>query len=90
MVFKILSDQSRVSRTDRPQLFEPPGGLVWAPIMGGCGGLGLRCPDGGRPEADRSREGRKLGGVVHGAAVAKATVGPPRIVVDAEVLDDDP
>ena len=29
-------------------------------------------------------------GVVHRAAVAKPTVRPPRIVVDAEVLDDDP
>jgi hypothetical protein len=58
--------------------------------MGWWSGLGLCIPDGERPKADRIRGCMKLGGVVHWAAVAKPTVWPASIVVDAEVLDDDP
>jgi hypothetical protein len=50
----------------------------------------LRIPDGGRPKADWSRGCRKVGDVVHGAAVAKPTVWPAGVVVAVEVLDDDP
>ena len=40
----------------------------------------------GRPESGSS----KLGGVVHGTAITKPTMGSACIVVDAEVLNDDP
>jgi len=55
--------------------------------MGWSGRSGLDCPGGGRPEADRSRDRRQLGGVVRKSAVSTLSVRPPRIVVDAEVLD---
>ena len=53
-------------------------------------GLGLRFPDGGKPEADRCCDSSKLSGLVHQAAGAKATAGAAEYCSHKEILKAHP